>query len=120
MLRVFNETARYVDQCFVPETPLMTESGTVPISEIKSGDRILTTNGYDIVSEVKEFDAENRILYKLSDGEVSVSVTEEHPFLCVKTEDNDVSLIRQKIKAGTLQLEWVEAKNLGPEYMVVK
>lgn len=120
MLKVFNETARYVDQCFVPETPVSTDGGTILISEIKSGDKILTTSGYDTVLNVKEFDAENRILYKLSDGEVSVSVTEEHPFLCVRTDSNDVDLIKQKIKAGTLQLEWVEAKNLGPDYMVVK
>jgi hypothetical protein len=120
MLRVFNETARYVDQCFVPETPVLIEGGSVPISEIKSGDKILTTSGYDTVSNIKEFDAENRTLYKLSDGEVSVSVTEEHPFLCVRTDDNDIDLIKQKIKSGTLQLEWVEAKNLGPDYLVVK
>ena len=120
MLKVFNETARYVDQCFVPETPVTIEGEFIPISEIKSGDKILTTSGYDTVLNVKEFDAENRILYKLSDGEVSVSVTEEHPFLCVRTDSNDVDLIKQKIKAGTLQLEWVEAKNLGPDYLVVK
>jgi ribonucleoside-diphosphate reductase alpha chain len=120
MLKVFNETARYVDQCFVPETPVSTDGGTILISEIKSGDKILTTSGYDTVLNVKEFDAENRILYKLSDGEVSVSVTEEHPFLCVKTDSNDIDLIKQKIKSGTLQLEWVEAKNLGPDYLVVK
>ena len=107
MLKVFNETARYVDQCFVPETPVTIEGEFIPISEIKSGDKILTTSGYDTVLNVKEFDAENRILYKLSDGEVSVSVTEEHPFLCVRTDSNDVDLIKQKIKAGTLQLEWV-------------
>jgi hypothetical protein len=40
--------------------------------------------------------------------------------LCVRTDDNDIDLIRQKIKAGALQLEWVEAKNLSSEYMVVK
>jgi ribonucleoside-diphosphate reductase alpha chain len=120
MLRVFNETARYVDQCFVPETPVLIEGGSIPISEIKSGDKIMTTSGLDTVANVKVFDAENRTIYKLSDGEVSVSVTEEHPFLCVRTDDNDINLIKQKIKSGTLQLEWVEAKNLGPDYLVVK
>jgi ribonucleoside-diphosphate reductase alpha chain len=120
MLRVFNETARYVDQCFVPETPVSTDCGTILINNIKPGDKVLTTSGYETVSNVKEFDVENRTIYNLSDGEASVSVTEEHPFLCVRTYDNDIDLIRQKIKSGTLQLEWVEAKNLGPEYMVVK
>ena len=120
MLKVFNETARYVDQCFVPETPVSTDGGTIFISNIKPGDKVLTTSGYEKVSNVKEFDAENRTIYNLSDGEASISVTEEHPFLCVRTDDNDIDLIRQKIKSGTLQLEWVEAKNLGPDYLVVK
>jgi len=120
MLRVFNETARYVDQCFVPETPISTDGGTILISNIKPGDKVLTSSGYETVSNVKEFDAENRTIYNLSNGEASVSVTEEHPFLCVRTDEDDVDLIKQKIKSGTLQLEWVEAKNLGPEYMVVK
>lgn len=51
---------------------------------------------------------------------MSVSVTEEHPFLCVRTEDNNIESIKKKIKLGILQFEWVEAKNIGPEYMVVK
>jgi hypothetical protein len=120
MLRVFNETARYVDQCFVPETPILTDDGVDFISEIKVGDKVMTTSGYEAVSNIKEFDSRNRTLYKLSGGENDVLVTEEHPFLCVRTDDDDVELIRQKIKAGTLQLEWIEAKNLGSEYMVVK
>ena len=120
MLRVFNETARYVDQCFAPETSVVIDGGSTLISEIKVGDKVLTTSGYESVSDVKEFNAENRTIYKLSNDESSVSVTGEHPFLCVRTDDNDINLIKQKIKSGILQLEWVEAKNLGPEYIVVK
>jgi ribonucleotide reductase alpha subunit len=120
MLRVFNETARYVDQCFAPETSVVIDGGSTLISEIKVGDKVLTTSGYESVLDVKEFNAKNRTIYKLSNDESSVSVTGEHPFLCVRTDDNDINLIKQKIKSGTLQLEWVEAKNLGPEYMVVK
>lgn len=123
MLRVFNETARYVDQCFVSETPvLIDEKGMTNICDVKPGHKVWTTNGFETVLNVKEFDAENRTVYNLGymGGEVLVSVTEEHPFLCVRTDDNDIDLIRQKIKAGALQLEWVEAKNLSSEYMVVK
>lgn len=35
MLKVFNDTARYVDQCFTPETPIVTaEWGPVPIGNL--------------------------------------------------------------------------------------
>jgi ribonucleoside-diphosphate reductase alpha chain len=120
MLRVFNETARYVDQCFVPDTLINTENGLTNICDITPGDKVLTTSGYESVLDVKEFDSSDKTLYKLSDGENHVLVTEEHPFLCVKTDVNDIDLIREKIKAGILHLEWVNAKDLSSDYMVVK
>ena len=120
MLKVFNETARYVDQCFVPDTLINTENGLTNICDINPGDKVLTTSGYESVLDVKEFDSSDKTLYKLSDGENHVLVTEEHPFLCVKTDVNDIDLIREKIKAGILHLEWVNAKDLSSDYMVVK
>jgi len=120
MLKVFNETARYVDQCFVPDTLINTENGLTNICDINPGDKVLTTSGYESVLDVKEFDSSDKTLYKLSDGENHVLVTEEHPFLCVKTDDSDINLIREKIKAGILHLEWVNAKDLSSDYMVVK
>jgi ribonucleoside-diphosphate reductase alpha chain len=120
MLKVFNETARYVDQCFVPNTLINTENGLTNICDITPGDKVLTTSGYESVLDVKEFDSSDKTLYKLSNGENHVLVTEEHPFLCVKTDDSDINLIREKIKAGILHLEWVNAKDLSSDYMVVK
>jgi hypothetical protein len=120
MLKVFNETARYVDQCFVPDTLINTENGLTNICDINNGDKVLTTSGYESVLDVKEFDSSDKTLCKLSDGENHVLVTEEHPFLCVKTDDSDINLIREKIKAGILHLEWVNAKDLSSDYMVVK
>jgi ribonucleoside-diphosphate reductase alpha chain len=120
MLKVFNETARYVDQCFVPETLVLVEGiGLTPISGVKAGDKVLTSNGHEKIMNVKEFDANDRDIHVITTDNSSVSVTGEHPFLCVKTDDTDIALIRTKLKAGTLHLEWVEAKDLTEEYMVV-
>ena len=38
MLRVFNNTAKYVDQCVTPETRVLTKSGYVAISDIREDD----------------------------------------------------------------------------------
>jgi ribonucleoside-diphosphate reductase alpha chain len=120
MLKVFNETARYVDQCFVPETLVLVEGiGLTPISGVKAGDKVLTSDGHEKIMNVKEFDANDRDIHVITTDNSSVSVTGEHPFLCVKTDDTDIALIRTKLKAGTLHLEWVEAKDLTEEYMVV-
>ena len=45
MLRVFNDTARYVDQCFVPGTLVYTPQGPTLIENIGIGDQVLTSGG---------------------------------------------------------------------------
>lgn len=42
MLRVFNNTAKYVDQCITADTPVLTPNGYKPIREIIAGDAIIT------------------------------------------------------------------------------
>ena len=42
MLRVFNNTAKYVDQCVTGDTPIFTDQGYKPIRDIKVGDIVIT------------------------------------------------------------------------------
>ena len=51
MLRNFNATARYVDQCFIGETMIRTGSGNVCISDIVPGMRVLTSGCTELVEE---------------------------------------------------------------------
>ena len=51
MLRVFNNTARYVDQCFAGSTLIHTQEGLKPIASIVPGDRVLTSGGSEVVEE---------------------------------------------------------------------
>lgn len=46
MLKVYNDTARYIDQCFSGDTKIFTNRGLIPIREIRTyTDRVLTKNG---------------------------------------------------------------------------
>lgn len=45
MLKVFNTTARHVNQCFVPETVVYTTKGAKQIQHIEVGDEVLTRDG---------------------------------------------------------------------------
>jgi len=46
MLRVYNDTSRYIDQCFDAQTRVVTSRGLIPISEIKPlEDSVLTKDG---------------------------------------------------------------------------
>ena len=45
MLKVFNNTAKYVDQCLDPETLVYTKRGVIPIKSIIIGDEVVTDDG---------------------------------------------------------------------------
>lgn len=45
MLRVFNETARYINQCFTPDTVVYTKNGHKSIDSVTSKDYVLTKDG---------------------------------------------------------------------------
>ena len=45
MLKVFNATARYVDQCFVGETGVLTSRGLRRIAELQPGDVVVGADG---------------------------------------------------------------------------
>jgi ribonucleoside-diphosphate reductase alpha subunit len=51
MLRVFNNTARYVDQCFTPNTLVVTARGPVRMDEINDEDDVLTSGGGECADE---------------------------------------------------------------------
>jgi ribonucleoside-diphosphate reductase alpha subunit len=52
MLRVYNDTARFVNQCFVPETVVYTTCGPKQIKDISNGDYVITSdNTYRKVNE---------------------------------------------------------------------
>ena len=80
MLRVFNSTALYVNQCFTPETIVYTETGPKRISSVRVGDKVYTKdNSLKRVNEVIVNNIDKKILkIKTSCGLDPVYVTREH------------------------------------------
>jgi ribonucleoside-diphosphate reductase alpha chain len=101
MLRVFNNTARYVDQCFTPDTLILTRSGNKRIVDIQPGDEVFTSGCTESVEEgVKHYvhpedgptycKVSRRVehnysgkMYRIKTGLLYnvVNVSEKHPFL---------------------------------------
>ena len=113
MLRNFNDTARYVDQCFTPDTLVYTENGIKPISEILPGEKVLTSeNKYHTVLKqvVHEYSG---AMYEIlvENSNTPVHVTEEHPILSVKSTDSLETTLLQ-VKAGLKEAEYNEVKHL--------
>ena len=109
MLRVFNNTAKYVDQCVDPSTIIYTTQGPKTIKECVSGEtEIFNLNGkHEVIENVLEHGYEGEILeFKLEHGMYPFYITPEHPVYVMRGE-NDV--------------DWVDAKDLrvGDELITI-
>ena len=115
-LKVANDTAVAVNQCFAPETCLHTANGVKAIRDVKPGDLVLGISG--TYREVKK-----TLLYNQHDAMVALDVkhsieplrvTAGHPFWAIRgvpleqaNSRTDAWFAKDKIKA-----EWVEAGQL--------
>ena len=81
MLRVFNNTARYVDQCFHPDTFVLTQEGFKCISEVHLNDHMLTIDGsFQKVQQVIHHPHCGLMLnIETTCSLTPTAVTEEHP-----------------------------------------
>jgi ribonucleotide reductase alpha subunit len=93
MLKVFNETARYVDQCFVPGTLIYTLNEPKKIENVTIGDMVLTSSGeyHKVMLPVRhEYDSSkqgNMLNIKLINSKTLVTVTQEHQIMALKYKD---------------------------------
>ncbi len=117
MLRVFNNTARYVDQCFGADTLVYTSTGPNKICLVQPGNYVLSSAGiYVRVNKQLKHSYSGPILNITIEGSQGpVVVTPEHPILSVpglgaeKFQDVHERLARRLAKmdytdAGELQV----------------
>lgn len=116
MLRVFNNTAKYVDQCLDPETIVYTKRGPIKIKNIIIGDEVITDDGncYNIrkVLDYPEYKGDFHTIdvkYSL----VPLKLTDMHPLWVIKntkyvqTYFNDII---SDLDKGLIAPDFVEAK----------
>jgi ribonucleotide reductase alpha subunit len=124
MLRVFNNTAKYVDQCFTPETILYTTRGPIPISQTISGiTRIFNVDGTtEIVENVLEHVYDGKMLeIHIAGRDTPMRVTPEHLImvLSIYREIEDVRVLHNELGSGLLQPGWIDAKYITPNDYIV-
>jgi len=115
-LKVANDTAVAVNQCFAPDTSIYTAKGTKPISEVKVGDLVLGISGK--YCEVTEKFAYNQhgpmVAVDVKHSLEPISVTTGHPFYAIRNVPLEQSVERtmQQLAKGKLKCEWVDASML--------
>ncbi len=129
MLRVFNSTARYVDQCFAANTLVLTDRGEIHISEVKAGDKVLTSgceeavdvdgkhafsfaNGptWNSVTHALKHNYKGPLIEVTLEGEAATPVrcTPKHPVLAIRARDMGAYRL-DTAKLDYLEIGWLSA-----------
>lgn len=116
MLRVFNNTARYVDQCFTPETLIYTKAGVKPIEDVAVTDEVLTSTGeYHVVNQPVRHDYNGPILkLQVKNAISSIRVTPEHQVLALQGQKKGLNfdVIHNRLEKKLATVQFADAKDL--------
>jgi ribonucleotide reductase alpha subunit len=122
MLRVFNNTARYVDQCFAPDTIIYTMNGPKFIKDVGITDYVLTSDGnYNRVNKPVRHDYKGPILeITITHSISSIHVTPEHPIYTLRgqTKDLNYTVIKNKLDKKIIAPDYIEVKDLSEDDFV--
>jgi len=123
MMRVFNNTAKYVDQCLIPETILYTLQGPKQIQHVIAGEtQIVNDKGkHEVIENVLEHPYKGMI-YEIETMHslFPLKITGEHPVLCLSNVEKRLSdeVIRKQIEKGTIKHDYIDAKELNDKSMI--
>jgi ribonucleoside-diphosphate reductase alpha chain len=115
-LKVVNDTAVAVNQCFAPDTHVYTSRGVQPIRDVRAGDLVLGASG--TYREVLE-----RYVYNQTDAMVAIDVkhsiaplevTTGHPFWAIQGVPMEQSVARTQewLRGGKVRAAWTDAGTL--------
>jgi ribonucleoside-diphosphate reductase alpha subunit len=123
MLRVFNNTARYVDQCVIPDTTIYTTEGPKEIQMCEPNKTsIFTTKGPEVIENVLEHPYEGELLVINNNLSFKpLSITPEHPVYCLKNQKKGLNyeVIKNRLDKKLIVPEWIDAKDLVEDDMLV-
>ncbi|WP_017604222.1 ribonucleoside-diphosphate reductase subunit alpha [Nocardiopsis alkaliphila] len=115
-LKIANDTAVAVNQCFAPDTPIYTAEGCKPISEVAIGDLVLGHSGaYREVTDVMMYDQSDPMVeIDIKHSIENLKVTAGHPFYAIQGvplgQSNSRTL--KWLEDDKVRAEWVEAGRL--------
>lgn len=116
MLRVFNDSARYVDQCFTPDTVVFTVNGPKRIEDISVADKVLTSAGkfHAVDKPVRHEYAGEMLNFTTSGSDIKVTVTPIHNILAIRgqlpTTPNHV--VQHRLASGQCSVDYYEGHEL--------
>jgi len=115
-LKVVNDTAVAVNQCFAPDTRVYTSKGAIPIRDVEVGDLVLGKSGeYREVLERMVYNQHEPMLsLDVKHSLEPIEVTDGHPFWALKGVPMEQSEARTQewLAKGKVAPAWVDAREL--------
>jgi ribonucleoside-diphosphate reductase alpha chain len=118
MLKVFNNTAKYVDQCLDPDTIVYTKRGPIKIKNIVIGDKVIADDGnYYPIGKVLD----NEYLGDLYTLDVKhtlypLKLTDMHPLWTIKNDkcyQRNFDDVINQLDRNLLVPQFIEVKNIS-------
>lgn len=123
MLKVYNDTAKYVNQCFTPETVIYSKTGIKEAKNIKEGDELLTKDGTfrKVMKVFKNEKEEEVVKYRIMSSLFPTRCTKQHQIFVLKSlaKLNNHGLVKEKLTKGEAKAEYVNAGDLTDKDYVV-
>lgn len=124
MLRVFNNTAKYVDQCVFPETIIYTAQGPKQIQHCSAGETAIFNllGQTEIIHNVLEHHYDGEILeIQIKHSLFPLHITPMHPMYILKGQQKGLNykVIENRLNKKICEFEWVDAKDLTTDDMVI-
>ena len=124
MLKVFNNTAKYVDQCVHPETIIYTNEGPKQIQHCSTGETSIynLSGNTEIIQNVLEHSYEGEILeIETMHSIFPLKITPQHPVYALRNQQKGLNykVILNRLDKKICDFEWVDAGELDDSDMVV-
>ena len=118
MLKTYNEVARWINQCFAPETLIYTNDGVKRIEDLKEGELVLTRDGkYCEVGEVMSYSQVGCMLEIETKSTLKpLRLTDEHPLFAFKNTYNRIGRSNDEyinqLEKGIISPDWIDSCEL--------
>jgi len=124
MLKVFNNTAKYVDQCVSPETIIYTTQGPKEIQHCVANEtEIYNLKGdTEVIQNVLEHTYDGKILeIETMHSIYPLQITPEHPVYALRGQSKGLNykVIKNRLEKNICDFEWADAKDLTEQDMLV-
>ena len=124
MLKVFNNTAKYVDQCILPETIIYTTQGPKQIQHcVMNETEIYNLKGEtEVIQNVLEHPYEGEVLEIETMHSINnLTITPEHPVYVLSGQKKGLNykVIKNRLDKKICDFEWIDAKDIDNDDMIV-